>query len=483
LAVFAVGSVVSSGVLAEPNAAGDLPPLFASQLGTQARRLLGPEPGGRAETAHRLSHLDSEAREPILARMHALSVERPLPDEVSRVLNSLRRAAGAHSPDDDVDLALAVPALLARERTADVLAVVEPLLYLRSLETMSGGEGLSDLALFVELDGGVWENELKLVRKRVGASWLPALIALRAHENKNIRRFAIAQLAALGADDPKFVVSGADPYVIARAIRAYASPPDYAAMPVIVRLLGDSRIQVRQAARAAISRFGKNAIWQLRALYDEVSGQPADKRWDYERTARELYDVLDRPRVEEADTLQARGLQSLTRGDLAAMQRDYDALLAKYPDFERRDRLAPGYAALADDLFQRDALEAALSAYRRAVRLAPDAPDAKRWTARVAFVSAELSLTRGVVDLTSYARALSFDPGLTAARDAIERLSGTRTQHARDMKRLAALVAFVLLLACVALLVRRTPRTDRTDSVANQSTSLESESEQIQSHE
>jgi hypothetical protein len=134
------------------------------------------------------------------------------------------------------------------------------------------------------------------------------------------------------------VLSGDDPDVLARAIRAYASPLDFAAMPAIVRLTGDARIQVRQAARDAIRRFGRNAVWQLRELYDEVSGQPADKRWDHERTTDELYSVLDRAQVEEADTLLARGLHALTRGDLAAMHRDFDALLAKYPDFERRDR-------------------------------------------------------------------------------------------------------------------------------------------------
>lgn len=468
LASAAIATAVSGA--AGPTAAPAL------QLATRAATLLSPDPGLRAETIHALSHLDDEARPAIVARVKELSAQRRAAENIAHVFAALRRAAGSTATDDNVDLVAALPVLLERERTAAVLALAEPLLYLRALENMAGAEGQPDLASFVELDDGAWESELGRARKRLGASVVPALIAMRAHESPRVRRFAAAQLAAISGDDPKLVLSGSDAYVLARALRAYVDPPDYAALPGIVRLAGDPRIQVRQAAREAVARFGRNAIWPLRELYEEVSGQPADKRWDHEQTARELYAVLDRPRVEEAETLLARGLQSLTRGDLGAMRRDYDALLAKYPDFERRDRLAEGYAVLAADLFRRDALAAALATYQRALRLGPQAPAARHWRARVAFVSAELSLTRGVVDLTGYTRALELDPTLREAADAIERLSGTRTQHERDMKRLAALIAFALLLSCVVLLLRRTP-TDRTRVAADEATLPETKSE------
>jgi tetratricopeptide (TPR) repeat protein len=406
----------------------------------------------------------------VVARLTELSTHRPAADSVARIFASLAKN------DSDSEPAVAAANLLERERTPAVLAVIEPLLYLRSLETMVGGEGHSALALFVELDAGAWAHELTHTTRRLGHNFVPALIGMRSHESQAVRRFAAEQLAALGCTDPKGVLSGTDPYVLARAIRAYASPPDYAAMPGIVRLAGDARIQVRRAARDAVRRFGRNAIWQLRELYDEVSGQPADKHWDHERTADELYAVLDRSRVEEADTLLARGSQALTRGDLAAMRRDFDALLAKYPDFERRDELAAGYAALGEHLFRHDQLSASLAAYRRALRLAPETVDAKRWQAQVAFVAAEYSLTRGVVDLTGYKRALQLDPSLREARDAIERLSGTRTRHVRDMRRMAAVLAFVLLLGCVVILLRRTP-TDRTSRAHATSTLPETESE------
>ncbi|HKP62677.1 MAG TPA: hypothetical protein VJV78_38340 [Polyangiales bacterium] len=433
----------------------------AERLRLMAAELIGQDAGRRAEVSHTLSHLPADARDAVAERLELLSATRPAAPEVVRILSSLRKIAGARP----ADLTLAVPELLARERSADVLAAVEPLLYLRSLETMPNAEGQLVLAAFVDLDAGAWEAELAQVRARLGVTFVPALITLRSHKSADVKRFAQAQLSALGMEDPRAVLANIDPQLVARAVRAYASPPDYAAMPAIVRVLGDRRVQVRDAARAAVHNFGRNAIWQVRELYEELSGQPADKTWDHEQTARELYAVLDRPLVEESHTLLASGQHLLATGDLAGMQREYDALLAKHPGFEERAQLAPGYAARAADLFRHDALEPSLAAWRRALRLAPDSPDAKRWQAQVAFVSAELSLTRGVVDLAGYTRALELDPQLKAARDAHDRLSGARAQEARALKRKLALGGVIALLVLVLLLMRRmaaaaTPKTE-----------------------
>jgi hypothetical protein len=138
--------------------------------------------------------------------------------------------------------------------------------------------------------------------------------------------------------------------------------------------------------------------------------------------------------------------------------------------------LAAGYAALGTDLFHRDQLSASVAAYRRPVRLARGAPEANRWRAQVAYVSAEYLLTRGVVDLAGYTRALELDANLRDARDAIDRLSGTRTQHVRDMPPLAAVLARALLLACVVILLRRAPA-DRLSNTGAASPLSETESE------
>ncbi|HKU37160.1 MAG TPA: hypothetical protein VJR89_03415 [Polyangiales bacterium] len=391
----------------------------AERLKLAAAELIGPDAARRAELAHVLSHLRADARYAIAARLERLSGAQHASQDVSQTLSALRAIAG------NADLALAVPELLARERSPELLAVVEPLLYLRALETMED-EGQPVLAAFVELDGGAWESELRQMCARLGVSIAPALIGWRADPSAAVRRFAQTELAELGLEEPRALLANDDPLLVRRALRAYANPPDFVAMPAIVRMLGDRRSQVRAAAREALKGFGKAARVPLRETYEEVSGQRADEHWDWERTAQELYLVLDRPRIEQSYTLFAGGKQALAEGDLTRMRRDYDALLTRDPTFEERALLAPGYAALAADLFRRDALEASLAAWRRALRLAPDAGEARKWAAQVAFVSAEVALTRGVVDLPGYRLAMELDPQLSAAREAYRRLATVR---------------------------------------------------------
>jgi tetratricopeptide (TPR) repeat protein len=283
---------------------------------------------------------------------------------------------------------------------------------------------------------------------------LPTWLALRSHAEPAVRRLALASVTALGVDDPKVALAQSDAFLVARVLRAYASPPDFAAVPTIVRMVSDARGQVRKAARDSLARFGKNAIWPVRELYEEVSGQPADKSWSFERTTGELYTVLDRAQLEDAATLLARGQKALAEHHLEDMQRDYDMLLAKYPAFDERAKLAPGYAAIGGMRFAGDELDAALAAYRRAVRLDPSAPDAKKWRAQAEFVAAELALENGVIDLEGYARALTLDPELHAASEARDRLSGEKLRRAQAKKRWAAGVALVLLLGLMVLVLR-----------------------------
>lgn len=284
---------------------------------------------------------------------------------------------------------------------------------------------------------------------------LPALIVLRSDSNSRVRAWAANEVRALGMEDPAVATALPDARLVAEVIRAYVQPLDFAAMPVLVRLVNAEKLQVREAARFAVSRFGKNAIWQLRELYGEVKGQAADRAWDAERTAKELYATLDRPETEHADVLMASGLAAFLRDDLQAMQGDYDALLASYPRYAQRAKLAPGYAALGQSLYASDRLEEARAAYQRALRLAPDAPEAQRLAGQIAFLDAEIAQSRGVVDLHGYAEALKHAPGLTQAAEASDRLSGVSAARERDKKRLAAAAGIVVLLLLATLLLKQ----------------------------
>jgi hypothetical protein len=233
------------------------------------------------------------------------------------------------------------------------------------------------------------------------------------------------------------------------------------AMPLTARLVAAPRASVRDAARLGLARYGKNAIWQLRELYEEHAGQLADRAWDADRTARELYRVLDRANIEDADALLTRGGQALSANDLLAMRASYDLLLTKYPQFAGRNKLAPGYARLAADRFAHEDLAGALAAYRRALWLDPSARDARVWQAEAAYVSAELTLTHGVADLAGYDRALGLDPSLHAAQQARDELTGQYRRRLRELKRTAAAASLALFVVLAALFFRAARRDKR----------------------
>jgi hypothetical protein len=433
--------------------------LQPAELGRLVAQLGSEVPEQRRAAARALAELRDESLPAVAERLTELKRRRPDPDSAKEALAAVRRAAGSRRADDTLDIAPGVLELLAEpsQRNARTLAMAEPLLLLRSLERLDSPEAGRLFASILLLDPeGVWDHELRLARERVGLRLLPALIELRSHEDARVRGLAQAGVRALGMEDPKVALALSDANLAAKVARAYTEPLEFAALPVLVRLVGADKEALRDAARAAVQRFGKNAIWLLRELYAEVAGKPAPKGWDAERTASEVYGLLDRDRLSRTGALLQTGMSHFVAGRLPAMKAAYDELLAREPRFAERSKLAPGYVALGQHHLQRDELPQARAAFARALWLAPGAEDEKTVRAQLAFVDAELALSRGVADLHGYRQALELDGGKHgAARAAYDGLSGAEAARDRRLKRLAAIAAVVLLLAVCALLLRR----------------------------
>jgi len=429
--------------------------LSAEQIGQVAAGLRSDDAKAREHAAKALSQLHAESLPGIVGRLAGLRHARPSPERITEIMTALRHAVGSRRADDRVDRAAGVLAVLARERDGAVQKVIEPLLLMRSLERIGTLPAHVALAGVLVLDGGdAWEHEARLLRERQGMALLPGLIALRSHEESRVRNWAQQGVRALGMEDPSVVTSLKDSHLVAQAVLAYSEPLDFQAMPVLVRLVASDKLEVRQAARTAVQRFGRNAIWQLRTLYEEVAGQRASPDWDASRTASELYAVLDRAAVEEADTLLAQGMAHLVAGRLEEMQPLYDRLLALFPLYAEQAKLAPGYAALGDKKLAADELVAARDAFQRALRLDPKAVDEKRWRAQLAYTEAELSLSRGVLDLHLYEQALAYDPEHEKAARTLDRLSGAQASRERTKKKVAAGAALALLLGGLLLSIR-----------------------------
>jgi tetratricopeptide (TPR) repeat protein len=421
---------------------------LAAQLGSEV-------PAQRAASQRALSELHEESLPGIALRLAALRKSRPASEEVKAVLTAFRHAAGSRRGDDATDLAQGVLGALAQKRDATTLATAEPLLELRALEHMATTEAGLHMASLLALDPpGVWDFELQLARARVGLKLLPTLLELRSAGEPDVRSWAQAGVRALGMEDPAIATALEDSHLVAEVCRAYTEPLDFTAMPVIVRLVSTDKLEVREAARAAVARFGKNAIWQLRQLYEEVAGRSADRRWDAERLSRELYAALDRAGSEQAETLLAQGMARFVAGDFDAMAARYDRLLASYPSFAERAKMAPGYAAFGEKLLAQGKLPEARAAYARALRLAPTASDADTLRAQLAYADAEIALSHGVVDLSAYEQALAHDPHHAAAKQAYDRLSGAKQARERASSRLASIAAIALLAVLLIMLLR-----------------------------
>jgi tetratricopeptide (TPR) repeat protein len=284
---------------------------------------------------------------------------------------------------------------------------------------------------------------------------LPALLELRGHPALAVRCWAKQGIRSLGMEDPRVATALSDSHLVARVIQAYANPLDYKALPVITPFLNDERMEVREAARRAVGGFGKEAIWQLREAYLEATGKHAERSWAADRVARELYAVLDRPRIAEADRLLTRGLSAFVSGDLETMKQCFDQALTIHPGFEKRAEMAPGYAAFGEKLLEKDDLDPAAAAYSRALRLDPRAAEARTWRARLAFIRSEQRLHGGVVDIDGYQEALRLEPGNQAAATVLDRLGGAWLERQRTKKRWARIGAVVLLGLFSLLLLAR----------------------------
>lgn len=463
---FAACVLLIGSALAAPDAPASGSPTWATSRGLSAERIeqialgLGSDDAKARELAARaLTSLHAESLPGIAERLTQLRQARPSPERVLALMTALRHAVGSRRADDRIDRASGVLAVLARDRDKAARKVIEPLLLLRSLEQIGTLASQTLIASVLTIDAGdSWDHEARMLRERLGLALLPGLIALRSHEDARVRNWAQAGMRALGMEDPAVVTALGDTHLVARAVAAYSEPLDFQAMPVLVRLVASDKLEVQQAARAAVVRFGRNAIWQLRLLYEEVAGQRASTDWDATRTANELYAVLDRGAVEEADTLLAQGMAHLVAGRLDQMQVSYDRLLALFPLYEDHEKLAPGYAALGEKKLATDELVAARDAYARALRLDPKAKDAERWRAQVAYADAELSLSRGVLDLHLYETALAHDPDHKAAARALDRLSGAQASRERTKKRVAAGLALGLILAALFVGLRNRRR-------------------------
>ncbi len=237
---------------------------------------------------------------------------------------------------------------------------------------------------------------------------VPALIEARQNDAKVVQRWANKELDVLGRAIPGEAVASNDTQLLADVLRAYGRTRDVDAVRVILSFCNSDRVQLREAAREALSAIGEAAVWQIRDQYLGLTGEKPPRAWAWDRLARELFALYDHQRLSEIQKLMDEGAHAAEAGNLAAAVEAFNKVLARAPLYERRREMAPTYFARAAQLGDGHRDEA-LAMMRKALRLDPKSERARGIEAEIACLEGEISVTQGAPDRTAFERALTLE--------------------------------------------------------------------------
>jgi hypothetical protein len=431
-----------------------------AELDALVAQLASDDPRNREVASTALRELDESWLDAIDARVRGLASHRPPVETITLALAEIRRTTGSRRADDPVDLALGVLPALSTRRDLPMVATCESVLLWRALEQVGTARSLRLVADIVALDGTAWEQETHRTVERLGVRLGPMLIEVRSHPSAAVRRWSRWATAELALDQPGRAIQlpsvAGDTALLANMLRAWGTAHDLNAMRVVVSFVGSEHGEVRDAARAAVEQFGRNAIWIVREQLALVSGREADPRWGWERTHRALLDAHDEARLAPVRAELALGEAAAARGEWEAMGARFDRVLLRAPELAQRSQMADGYARLAAFRRERRDPIGAAQEFRRAVALAAPGDERERWLTDLRAVQADIDLARGLVDLHAYRGRLTRDADDSFAATVVARLSGERPAASKQRRRVAAAGGAVLaLLGAAALLHRR----------------------------
>jgi len=298
---------------------------------------------------------------------------------------------------------------------------------------------------------GAFRPEITRVVRGLGDKAVPALIETRKDSSSELRHWAYNQLEAMGKRIAGDAVQTKDNQVLADVLHAYAVIHDLDAVPVILSFVSSDRVQIRSAARDALTSFGQDAVWKLREAYSNLTGKSAPEGWPASEVAKELFAAYDRVRLQEVYGLLEDGLKKEKEGKVEEAVAAFDKVLARQPMLDRRAEMVSAYVAHAQKLEADDPTQS-LALFRKAARLAPEGPRISQINAEIAYLEGKDLLARGIPDSEPFKRALALDPAHAKAREELNRLE-TNVEDRSSRTRAVAGAAGVLLLAVIGILL------------------------------
>ncbi len=446
----------------QPTTAGAADPESRAMSSEELDRLLAPLTGddadARRNAARAIGELGQDAVAAITKKLAelrktpgttvSLALKAVKLSEGEDLCDALLKSRGAGAPDAGAKTALTTAALIRALAHAGTTPSV------RQLVKIAGDAN------------GAYRPELLRQTRALGDKAVPALIEARKDASSDVRHFAFNQLEAMGKRIPGDAVQTKDNQVLTDVLHAYGTIHDLDAVPVILSFVNSDRVQVRNAARDAVTAFGQDAVWKLREGYANLTGKSAPDGWPASEVAKELFAAYDRFRLQEVYGLLEDGLKKDKEGKTDEAIAAFDKVLARQPMLDRRAEMVPTYLARGQKLEDTDAVSA-LGTLRKAERLAPDGPRSSQIKAEIDYLEGKDLLARGIPDTESFKRALLLDPTHVKARAELERLESTSLDHQTRTRAVAA-AAGVLLLAVIGILLfggaRRGRRPSRSAS-------------------
>lgn len=398
-----------------------------------ARELLEAKRDWVSGLSRRIDALAERADRPALKRLQEKQIERARKD-------GLVDESGATKDYLEVALAYAEPESEDWRYLTQLLASSRMLRHIGTTE--AARELIRIYVRFGEFMRIDTQRQLEELGDRAGA----ALIEAQRHPAQKIASWAEKRLDLRGMVIAHEAVRTKDDEALADILVALGRSRDPDAARILISFAGTEKAQIRTAARRGIALMGEVGAWQLRDAYLDITGKHPPRDWTWKRTARELFTEYDRLRLEKVfdHYEEAKALQE--KGELEAMKKGFDTVLALSPLFEQREAMAPGYVAFAAKVRDEQPDEAIL-ALRRAERITDDDQLRKKAESMRHTLEAEKLLERGVFDRGLLDKAIALDPDSDRARE--ERARSGAPAHKLDSKTRYAVAIAVASFALV----------------------------------
>lgn len=280
---------------------------------------------------------------------------------------------------------------------------------------------------------------------------LPALILAKGGSSWENRKWATAQLEAMGKRVAPDAVQTKSDDVLVEVLTAFGTVRDRDALPVTLAFTSSERKRVREAARASVLAYDKDARPNLVEVYGNVVGHPPAPEVPAAKIAAELFALQDKQRLADLDAIVDLGLREQAAGDNTGAVQQFDRALAREPSLERKKEMVPAFVARGDSLAEADPLTAR-QAYEEALALDPGTARKGQIQGALALLDAEVLHAKGIDDSASWERVLELDPGNAKANAMLERLNAARADRASRANEYAYAGVGILIVLCLLVL-------------------------------